>query len=153
MQARIVRTIPIREVLERIAKLEIKYHGDVEGPDIFAPKPDRKRFEDYVEWLRMRDAVKAYSEGEDFDYFTEETIEVPQGMVSELTPKRIELMEKIARNSPASINDLASKTKRDIKNVYNDLKILEELAFIKLERHGRRVVPKLKVQEITLFLA
>ena len=101
----------------------------------------------------MRDAVKAYSEGEDFDYFVEETVEVPQGMVSELTPKRIELMDEIARASATSINDLASKTKRDVKNVYVDLKILEKLGFVSMRRQGRRVIPELKVQEITLFLA
>ena len=101
----------------------------------------------------MRDAVKAYSEGEDFDYFVEETVEVPQMMISELTPKRIELMDAIARASASSINDLASKTKRDVKNVYIDLKILEKLGFVSLRRQGRRVIPDLKAQEITLFLA
>ena len=154
MLVRIVRTIPFREVVERIAKLEKKYHGDVEGSDLFSSsKLDRQRFEDCIEWLRMRDAVKAYSEGEDFDYFVEETVEVPQVMISELTPKRIELMDEIARASATSINNLASKTKRDVKNIYIDLKILEKVDFVSLRRQGRRVIPELKAQEITLFLA
>jgi len=48
-----------------------------------------------------------------------------------------------------SINSLAESVGRDVKNVYNDLKSLEELGFVLLKRVGRNLVPELLIEEIT----
>jgi predicted transcriptional regulator len=39
-----------------------------------------------------------------------------------------------------------------VKNVYNDLRILERLGFIRLVREGKSLVPELLVQEVTILL-
>jgi predicted transcriptional regulator len=64
----------------------------------------------------------------------------------------MELLDQLSRHRVDSINDLAVKIGRDVKNVYNDLKALEGLGFVRLEREGRRRVPELLVQEITILL-
>ena len=41
-----------------------------------------------------------------------------------LTEKRIELIDAIMKYNPCSIRELAEEIDRDIKNVFNDLRIL-----------------------------
>ena len=153
MQLRIVRRIPLGEVRHRVADLEAKHGGNVDDiPDRFAEgQIDREVFEDYVDWMGMEHALRAYSEGEDFDYFTEDILELSEDEISKLTPRRIELMDQISRHRADSINELATTINRDVKNVYNDLKTLESLGFVRLEKEGRRLVPDLLVKEITFL--
>lgn len=153
MQLRIVRRIPLGEVRHRVADLEAKHGGNMDDiPDRFAEgQIDREVFEDYVDWMGMEHALRAYSEGEDFDYFTEDILELSEDEISKLTPRRIELMDQISRHRADSINELATTINRDVKNVYNDLKTLESLGFVRLEKEGRRLVPDLLVKEITFL--
>ncbi len=153
MQLRIVRRIPLGEVRHRVADLEAKYGGNMDDiPDRFAEgQIDREAFEDYVDWMGMEHALRAYSEGEDFDYFTEDILELSKDEISKLTPRRLELMDQISRHRADSINELATTINRDVKNVYNDLKTLESLSFVRLVKEGRRLVPDLLVKEITFL--
>ena len=153
MQLRIVRRIPLGEVRHRVADLEAKYGGNMDDiPDMFAEgQIDREAFEDYVDWMGMEHALRAYSEGEDFDYFTEDILELSKDEISKLTPRRLELMDQISRHRVDSINELATTINRDVKNVYNDLKTLESLGFVRLVKEGRRLVPDLLVKEITFL--
>ena len=52
----------------------------------------------------------------------------------------------------SSINELAKKIGRDVKNVHNDLQILHELGFVNLTKEGRSLVPELMVHEINIIL-
>ncbi|MCW3979699.1 MAG: hypothetical protein NWF12_08135 [Candidatus Bathyarchaeota archaeon] len=154
MQLRIMRRVPLPEVSRRVSELEDKYGGKIEEiPDtITGGRVEREAFEDYVEWLGMAHALRAYVEGEDFDYYTDEVIELGREEASKLTPRRMELLDQLSRRRVDSINDLASKIGRDVKNVYNDLKALEGLGFVRLVKEGRRTVPELLVQEVTILL-
>jgi len=154
MQLRIMRRIPLQEVNNRVTELEEKYNEALEDiPELFAESRIKaEAFEDYVEWIGMIHALRAYSEGEDFEYFKEEVIELNRDSISQLTPRRMELLDFLSENRVGSINELANRINRDIKNVYNDVKALEELQFISLTREGRRSIPELLVQEITLLL-
>lgn len=154
MQLRVVRSVPLGEVSRRVSDLEEKYGDNIEDiPDHFAAGRIKKEaFEDYVEWIGMVHALRAYREGEDFDYYTEEVLELGREQASKLTPRRIELLGQLSRHRVNSINDLASKIGRDVKNVYNDLKTLEGLGFVRLVREGKRAIPELLVQEITILL-
>ena len=153
MQLRIVRRIPLGEVRRRVADLEAKYGGHLDNiPDRFAEgQINREAFEDYVDWMGMEHALRAYSEGEDFDYFTEDVLELSEDEVSKLTPRRLELMDQISRHRVDSINELANTIDRDVKNVYNDLKTLESLNFVRLVKEGRSLIPDLLVKEITFL--
>lgn len=154
MLVRVIRRISLDEVRRRVAELERKYDGSPDdSPFQFGGgQAERERFEDYLEWSRMIHALRAYGEGEDFDYYTEETLELGWSGVSKLTPRRMEMLDHLSRLRPRSINDLAAKIGRDVKNVYNDLKVLEGLGFVSLVRQGRRILPELLVQEVTLLL-
>ena len=54
-------------------------------------------------------------------------------------------------NCTESINELALNIGRDVKNVYNDLKVLESLDMVNLAKNGRRLIPELLVKEITFL--
>ena len=69
-----------------------------------------------------------------------------------LTPRRLELLDFLGAEPVSSINDLAEKLGRDVKNVYTDLKILEKLGFISLRQEGRSLVPEQIVFEINILL-
>ena len=112
----------------------------------------RDVFEDYVEWMGMVHALRAWREGEDFDYLTEDVMELEWEEFSKLTPRRLDLLDQLSRVRSESINDLAAKIGRDVKNVYTDLKKLEGLGLIRLVKEGRSMVPELLVHEVTLLL-
>jgi len=52
-----------------------------------------------------------------------------------------------------SINDLAQKVRRNVKNVYQDLQVLRKLGFVALRKRGKRnLVPEALVEEITFMI-
>jgi len=154
MQLKVTRTVPLGEVTQRVSEIEGRYAGSMEDiPDRYnRGLVDRDAFEDYVEWMGMVQALGAYGEGEDFDYLTEDVIELEWSEFSKLTPRRLDLLYQLSMVRSESINDLASKIGRDVKNVYTDLKELEGLNLIRLVKEGRSMVPELLVHEVTLLL-
>ena len=154
MQLKVTRTIPLEEVTQRVTEIERRY---TEGMDDIPEKfnrglVDRNAFEDYVEWMGMVQALGAWREGEDFEYLTEDIMELEWEEFSKLTPRRLDLLDQLSRVRSESINDLAAKIGRDVKNVYMDLKKLESLGLIRLVKEGRSMVPELLVHEVTLLL-
>ena len=154
MQFRILKRLTIIEAYEKVKELEQKYKENIESiPDKYADgQIGSEAFEDYAEWLAMIHALRAYGEGEDFDYYTEEYIDLPWNLLKKLSPKRLELLDSLTRIQVSSINLLASAIERDVKNVYTDLKILEQMNFVELVKEGRNIVPKLKVREVTFVI-
>ena len=55
-----------------------------------------------------------------------------------ITGTRLELLSAIRSHKPRSIQELARITKRDFKNVYQDVKILAEYGLIELRESGAR---------------
>jgi DNA-binding transcriptional ArsR family regulator len=153
MQLRIVRRIPLKEVTARVKQYERQFAASLEDlSNQFAEKAlDQEAFDDYVEWMAMEHALGAYVEGEAFDYLTEDILDLEPQDLSKLTPKRLELLDQMSRHNADSINKLATIIGRDVKNVYNDLKILESLGLIELVKDGRRMIPDLLVKEITFL--
>ncbi len=153
MQLRIVRRIPLKEVIARVKQYERQFAASLEDlSNQFAEKAlDEEAFDDYVEWMAMEHALGAYVEGEAFDYLTEDILDLEPQDLSKLTPKRLELLDQMSRHNADSINKLATTIGRDVKNVYNDLKTLESLGLIELVKDGRRMIPGLLVKEITFL--
>ena len=58
------------------------------------------------------------------------------------TKKRMELMKDIIDNEPNSIRELASSVERDIKNVFEDLKLLHGFNLIEFEKEGKLKIIK-----------
>jgi len=70
-----------------------------------------------------------------------------------LTPKRLELLHIIKTKNPSSINRLARLAKRDIKNVAEDVKYLEQIGLIEKQEHEREIRPFIEYDKINLEIA
>ncbi len=150
MSIRVIRRLSLEEVQGRLREMEERHGcGFEEFQERFNREGGVELLEDYVEWSYMVHALRAYREGEEFDCVIEEERELDRDLLSALTPRRIELLYAIPGLPVRSINDLAERLGRDVKNVYNDLRCLERLGLILLRRRGRSIVPELLVEELT----
>ncbi len=70
-----------------------------------------------------------------------------------LTPKRLELLHIAKTKKPSSINELARMAKRDIKNVADDVKYLEQIGLIEKKETDRKTKPVVKYDQIALEIA
>ena len=153
MDWQVVKSIPMHQVQTRIAILREKYGSLSHLHEEFAKgRMPPGTFEEYIEWTTMDHALRAYQEGEDFEYLAEEELSLNKEEYMLLTPRRLELLDFLGAEPVSSINDLAEKLGRNVKNVYNDLKKLEKLGFISLRREGRSLVPEQIVFEINILL-
>ena len=86
-------------------------------------------------------------------YFT--SIEAARNL---LTPNRLALLRAVRAHRPGSIYDLAKRVDRDLKNVQDDLRVLERYGLVSLTNGRgtgkRRVrVPRARFNEISLKIA
>ena len=89
----------------------------------------------------------------ELDYTAEEVKDFKPEQTALLTPKRIELLCQLAVLRVESINDLAQKVKRNVKNVYEDLKVLNMFGFVKLNKRKKRaLIPETLVKEIAFIV-
>jgi len=87
------------------------------------------------------------------DYTVEEVKDLRLEHVAVLTPKRIELLYQLATFRVESINDLAKKLRRNVKNVYQDLHVLRKMGFVKLnKKKGKAIIPETLVKEISFII-
>ena len=76
-----------------------------------------------------------------------------EAMRKVLTPKRLELLQVIRQERPASIYALAKSTARDLRNVQDDVAMLARLGLVRLSRgrHARAgVSPRVEYDQIRL---
>jgi len=107
----------------------------------------------YFDWAGLVHAYRGYEEGGELDYVIEEFRELKPEEMKILTSKRLELLYSLASLRIESISDLAQKTRRNIKNVYEDLRALKSLGFVTFKKRGKRnIVPETLVEEITLLI-
>jgi predicted transcriptional regulator len=79
-------------------------------------------------------------------------IERQMQMFAALTQKRMEMVHAIREQQPASIRELASFLDRDVKNVFDDVQLLNRMHIIRLVRIGRAVRPVIKKKFIIISL-
>jgi len=155
MLLRIVRNLTSEEVEEKIKRFEKDFGMNFEKfEELFLKqKLDAKFAKAYFEWAELVDCYKGYMEDGELDYTIEEVKDYKLEQTALLTPKRIALLYQLALLRVESINDLAQKVRRNVKNVYQDLKVLKRLGFVKLKkRKGRALVPEAVVKEITFLI-
>jgi predicted transcriptional regulator len=75
-----------------------------------------------------------------------------------LTPNRLALLREVRSRAPRSIYELAHNLERDLKNVHDDLRLLEKYGLIRMTRGrgagGRATkVPQALFDEINLKIA
>lgn len=152
MLIRIIRRLTPEEVRSRIKQFEKKFESTFdEFEELFlGRKLARGKAGSYFEWASLVHAYRGYVEGGELDFVIEELRDLSPEEAALLTPKRIELLYSLASLQAESINKLAQKTRRNVKNVYQDLKVLQNLGFVTFRRSGRRnIVPETLVEEIT----
>lgn len=155
MLLRIVRDLTPEEVMEKIQKSEKELGMSFERfEELFLKKKlDAKLVRTYFEWAELVDSYKGYVEDGQLDYTVEEIKDFDPEQVALLTPKRIQLLYQLAALRVESINDLAQKIRRNVKNVYQDLQVLSKFGFVKMnKRRGRAIIPETPVKEITFLL-
>ena len=72
-----------------------------------------------------------------------------------LTPKRLELLRVIRHKKPSSMYELAKLVSRTPENVSTDIKFLEQLGFVEVDRiHDvrKKSVPEVNYNKMTLEL-
>ena len=70
-----------------------------------------------------------------------------------LTTRRMELLRFIKERNPGSVYELSHMAGRDLKNVQNDVALLERLGFIHVTRQRsprRRTTPRMDYDELNL---
>jgi len=155
MMFRIIRQLTLDEVQARISSYE-REHGMTfdEFEELFLQKKvDRRFIGVYSDWAGLVHAYRGYVEGGELDYVVEEMRDLKPKEAKLLTLKRLELLYSLASLRIESINDLAQKTRRNVKNIYQDLKALKTLGFVTFKKKGKRnIVPETLVEEITLLI-
>jgi hypothetical protein len=155
MLIRIIRNLTSEEIEEKIRRFEKEFDMSFEKfEELFlGQKLDTTHVRVYFEWAELVDSYKGYIEEGTLDYTVEEIRDFKPEQAALLTPKRIELLYKLAVLRVESINDLAKKVRRNVKNVYQDLQALSKFGFVRLnKRRGRIIVPETLVKEITFLI-
>ncbi|MBI4767862.1 MAG: MarR family transcriptional regulator [Deltaproteobacteria bacterium] len=67
-----------------------------------------------------------------------------------LTPKRLELLHVIKARNPKSIKELAEITKRDMKNVSEDVKYLEQIGLVEKKDQEKDIKPVINYDKLAL---
>jgi hypothetical protein len=143
------------EIEEKIGKFEKDVGMSFEKfEELFlGQKLDTQHARVYFEWAELVDSYRGYVEEGTLDYSVEEIKDFTPKQAALLTPKRVELLYRLAVLRVESINDLAQKLRRNVKNVYQDLQVLSRFGFVRLNRRkGRTIVPETLVKEITFLI-
>lgn len=155
MLIKIVRELTPEEVRDRIKGFEKDFGMGFEKFEetILKKKLGGKFAKAYFEWAELVDSYKGYVEEGQLDYTIEEIRDLKPEQAAMLTPKRIELLYQLAILRVDSINDFAQKVGRNVKNVYEDLKVLSKFGFVKFNRRqGKALAPETLVKEITFLI-
>jgi len=155
MLIKIVRELTPEEVRDRIRGFEGDFGmGFEKFEEAFLKKKMGGKFaKAYFEWAELVNSYKGYVEEGQLDYTIEEIKDLEPEQAALLTPKRIELLYQLAVLRVDSINDLAQKVGRNVKNVYEDLKVLGMFGFVKFSRRkGKALAPETLVKEITFLI-
>lgn len=154
MLVRIVRRLTLEEISKHIESFEKKWGMSFdEFEELFLNRRvDRGMVDVYYEWASLVHAYRGYMEEGELDYSVEEIRDLTSEELAFLTPKRLELLYSLGQRIE-SINDLARKTRRDVKNVYQDLQLLSKLGFVIFKKMGKRnIIPETLIEEITLLI-
>ncbi len=69
------------------------------------------------------------------------------------TPKRMELLKNLADRGRIRIRELAEVTRRPYASIYNDVKLLEKLGFVEVDRVGRNIMVSTPLKEVVVTIA
>jgi hypothetical protein len=156
MLVKVLRRLTLEEVETRIKEFEETYglsFDEFEERVLTARNAEEDAVDAYFRWARLVHAYRGYVEGGELHCVVEEQLDLSINELKALTARRLELLYALSDLRVDSINGLAHKVRRDVKNVYNDLKVLKELGLVRLVRkRDRKIVPEAVIEEITFTL-
>jgi hypothetical protein len=155
MLLKIVRDLTSDEVIDRMKGFEKDTGMNFEELQklFLRRKLGAKLGRIYSEWEELLNAYKGYLEEGQVDYAVEEIKEFSRERMALLTQRRMELLFELGSLRVESINDLAKKVRRNVKNVHQDLSVLRGLGFVRVShRRGKALVPETLVKEITFII-
>jgi len=148
MRVKITRILSPEELLRMEKRLESKY--GVAFEKLVDQQAKKKRDVIYSKWAALHYAYKAYEEEGELNFTFDEYTHMPISKLMKLfTDKKVRIIREVARGVE-SISDLARRVRRDVSNVYRDLKVLEEHKIVRLEKAGKRIIPRLAVEKLTI---
>jgi DNA-binding transcriptional ArsR family regulator len=152
VRVRAARRLSPEEVIRKIGEYRRIFKAS--SPDDYEAGLRRDKMEErgaVAEWRELTEAYQAYEEGGELDYVVEEDLKMdPQIIERVFTKKRLELIAAMGHTEFTSISQLASYLGRDIKNVYEDLRVLKRAGIMRLTRTRRNVQPKLLIDGVSL---
>jgi DNA-binding transcriptional ArsR family regulator len=151
VRVRVARRLSPEEVVRKIGEYNRTLNAS--SPDNYAAGLGKEQMEkrgELSEWKELTQAYQAYEEGGELDYVVEEDLKMDPQMIERVfTRKRLELIAAMGHTEFTSISHLASHLGRDIKNVYEDLRVLRKAGILKLTRTRRNVQPKLLIDGVS----
>lgn len=109
-------------------------------------KISARSFEDFKE--ESLEKMEEFEEGEEVPHSV--SFEDPTKLRKILTEKRIELIQFLMENEVESTSDLAKKLDRGVKEVGEDIRLLEEYGIVKVEQEGRSKKPSVPYEKIDI---
>ena len=109
-------------------------------------KISARSFEDFKE--ESLEKMEEFEEGEEVPHSV--SFEEPTKLRKILTEKRIELIQFLMENEVESTSDLAKKLDRGVKEVSEDIRLLEEYGIVKVEKEGRSKKPSVPYEKIDI---
>jgi predicted transcriptional regulator len=97
--------------------------------------------DDYMVWKALKEEEVVISEK-----IVLKTLDI----YSMMSPKRMEILDYLTAHSINSIKLLAQELKRNYKNVYDDVKAMEEFGLVELVNDGRNKRPVTKINTIKM---
>ncbi len=152
MKTRVARRLSPEEVIRKISEYRKIFKAS--SPNDYKAGLREDKMEEkstLAEWRELMQAYQAYEEGGELDYVVEEDLNMdPQTIERVFTRKRLDLIAAMGHTEFTSISHLANYLGRDIKNIYEDLRILKRAGILRLTRTRRSVQPKLLIDGISL---
>lgn len=156
MLVKVLRRLTLEEVENQMEEHERIYgmsFDEFEEQLLTSRNVEEDAVETYFRWARLVHAYRGYVEGGELHCVVEEQLDFSSDDLKALTPRRLELLYALPNLRVESINGLAHKVHRDVKNVYNDLKALKRLGLARLVRkRDGKVVPEAIIEEIAFAL-
>lgn len=103
-------------------------------------------FDPMEQFKKMSEQMSELSKALILNPFNDDFFEV-------FTKKRMELVRSIMSNQPQSIRELANNVDRDVKNVFDDLKILQNVNIINFQDCGNCKKPVVSKKTIIFSLS
>ncbi|RLF49597.1 MAG: hypothetical protein DRN20_01690 [Thermoplasmata archaeon] len=132
----------LKEIMEIMAKKYDKIENLMQRVETNKCRNPRE-VDDYMVWDSLLNGAE----------YERKTIISMYEFFKYISPKRMELLSYLIQSGcPQSIRALSEKLRRNYKNVYDDLIALERFGLIRMERVGRRRIPRALADTIVISL-